>query len=198
MKHLLATITAFAETLGGPGLALVAFLDSSFLSLPDVCDFQIVYLTIQHPDRWVYYAVMTAGGSLIGSYLMYLLARKGGEAFLRRRFHERHIDRGLASYRRFGVLVVVLAALLPPPMPFKILILLAGVAEVKPLKFAVALGSARLVRYGGEALLANLYGQAVADFLRHNISRIGIWLGAAAVVIVVVAVVWRRRRAAKT
>jgi membrane protein YqaA with SNARE-associated domain len=198
MKHLLATITAFAETLGGSGLALVAFLDSSFLSLPDVCDFQIVYLTLLHPDRWVYYTLMTAGGSLLGSYVMYALARKGGEAFLRRRFHERHIERGLSSYRRYGVLVVVLAALLPPPMPFKILILLAGVAEVTPVKFVVALGSARLVRYGAEALLAVIYGERVAQFLRDNISRIGIWLGAAAVLVVLGVALYRRRRAART
>ena len=75
-----------ALQLGGPGLAIIAFFDSSFLSLPEVSDVLIVVLTIQHPARWLYYAAMTTLGSVCGCYALYALARKGGEAALRRRF----------------------------------------------------------------------------------------------------------------
>lgn len=194
MHHLVEIVKAFAESAGGVGLALAAFLDSCSIPLPEVCDIQIVYLVMRHPARWLYYAMMTTGGSLAGSYIIYALARTGGEAFVRRRFHERHIERGLAAFRRYGLLTVVLSSILPPPMPFKIFILLAGVSGVSPLTFALALTVGRGIRYGGEALLAVFYGEAVAQFIHDHLTAVSIWLIAAFVVLGLGAVLWRRVR----
>ena len=59
LERLVAFVTPIAEQLGGPGLAIVAFLDSSFLSFPEVNDVLIVLLVIQYPERWLYYAATT-------------------------------------------------------------------------------------------------------------------------------------------
>ena len=85
LHHLNALVQQFAERGGGPGLALVAFLDSSFLSLPEVSDILIVYFVIRNPEGWPYYAAMTTLGSIAGCYALYMVAKKGGEAALRRR-----------------------------------------------------------------------------------------------------------------
>jgi membrane protein YqaA with SNARE-associated domain len=191
---LAARAQALAEALGGPGLLLVAFVDSSFLTLPEVADILVVLFAIRSPGDWPYFAAMTTAGSVAGSYVLYLVGRKGGEAMLRRRFHERHVDRGLAWFRRFGAGVLVVPAMMPPPMPFKLFVLVAGVAGVDRRRLVAAVAIGRGIRYGGEAYLATLYGEQALRFIQDNAFR---W--ALPVVLAVVAVVtgwflWRRIR----
>jgi len=181
-------VQAFAEGLGGPGLMLVAFVDSSFLTLPEVADILVVMFTIREPSRWWYFSGMTTLGSLAGSYVLFLIGRKGGEALLRRQFHERHVDRGLEWFRKYGALVLIIPAMLPPPMPFKIFVLLAGVSGVSRGPFLAALAAGRGARYGGEALLARAYGERALDFVTDNASRV--FLPAAGVLIAAIAIWW--------
>ena len=83
---MLAAIQAWASELGGVGLFVIAALDSSFLSFPQVNDLLIIYLSTKYPERMPFYASMTTAGSLVGCFLLYAVARKGGEVFLRKRF----------------------------------------------------------------------------------------------------------------
>ena len=55
----------------------------------------------------------------VGCFVLYAAGRKGGEVFLRRRFKAAHVDRAFKLYRRFGMLVVLVPALLPPPAPLQ-------------------------------------------------------------------------------
>ena len=66
MKTVLAWIQAFAVAIGGPGLFIIAFLDSSFLSFPQVNDVLVIVLSAKYPERMPYYAGMTTLGSLVG------------------------------------------------------------------------------------------------------------------------------------
>ncbi len=195
MRRLLAFFQTVAQGSGGIGLLVVTFLDSSFLSLPEIADLAIVYLVIQRPSLWWYYALMSTVGSVAGCYVLYVLARKGGEAFLRKRFKERHIDWGLGAFRRHGLLALIVPSLLPPPMPFKIFVLLAGIADVPPATF---LGRSRLAAASGtSARRCSRFSTATQaiEFIRHNLVQVSIWL---AVVVVAgsVAFFWWRRRSA--
>src|SRR6516165_10984991 len=69
--------------LGGPGLLLSAFIDSSFVPLPLVTDLALMALSSRHPMRMPYYAGMASLGSLAGCIVIYHLARKGGLAYYR-------------------------------------------------------------------------------------------------------------------
>jgi membrane protein YqaA with SNARE-associated domain len=186
-----------AETFGGPGLFLLAFLDSSFLSFPEVVDVLMMGLVARYPERLLWYATLPTLGSIAGSYVIYTLARRGGEAFLRRRLHERHVDRAFAVFRKYGLFAVALPAILPPPVPFKIFILAAGAARVKPLDFLLAVSVGRGVRYFGEAVLAAWYGEAAlrrAGAFLHDHTPAIIWT---AVLLTAALVAWRwwsRRR----
>jgi membrane protein YqaA with SNARE-associated domain len=157
MNHLLS-LGRWLGTFGGPGLFAVAFLDSSFLSLPEVNDILVVTFVMQHKERLVYYALMSTLGSLAGCFLVYLAGLKGGEAFLQRRFSAGRVKRGMNAFRRYGWLAILVPALLPPPAPFKIFILLAGVTRVRPRTFALAITIGRGLRYSVEGLLAVWYG----------------------------------------
>src|SRR5262245_58971829 len=94
-------IQSIAETLGAPGIALVSFFDSSFLSLPEVADALIVVSVVRNPSEWIVYAAAATLGSVAGCYALYALAKKGGHAFLQRRFHADRIDKGLAIFKRY-------------------------------------------------------------------------------------------------
>jgi len=194
MHGLALRVQAFAEALGGPGLLLVAFFDSSFITLPEVADFLVVFFTIREPDRWIYFASLTTTGSVAGCYALFLLARKGGEAWLRRRLRESHIERGLEWFKRYGALVLIVPAMLPPPIPFKIFVLLAGVAGLSTRRFLVSVAIGRGLRYGGEALLARWYGERALVFINENASRV--FMPAAGVLIVGGAAwwLWQRRQ----
>lgn len=190
-------IERFAEGLGGPGLSIIAFFDSSFVSLPEVADVLIVVLVIQDPSLWFYYATLTTVGSVAGCYVLYSLARRGGEAFLRRRFKAGHIDRGLRFFQRFGLLAVTIPSILPPPTPFKIFVLLAGVAQVRPSTFLAAIVIGRGVRYFGEAWLALVYGEQATGYIRDNLPVVMVVVALSVAALAVGWVLWRRfRRAA--
>jgi membrane protein YqaA with SNARE-associated domain len=189
---MLPAIQAWASELGGLGLFVIAALDSSFLSFPQVNDLLIIYLSTKYPERMPYYATMTTAGSLVGCFLLYGVARKGGEVFLRKRFSASRVDRGMALYQRFGLLAVVVPSLLPPPTPFKIFVLLAGAAAVAPWRFALAIVIGRGIRYFGQGWLAVRYGERAAEIVQEHGSTVGLVLAAVAV-LVGAAYYWRRR-----
>jgi membrane protein YqaA with SNARE-associated domain len=169
-------IYGVALALGGPGLFIVAFLDSSFISLPLINDVLVVLRVRQNPAWMVYYALMATLGSIAGCYVIYYLAEKGGETFLRKRLKEDHIARALASYRRHGLLALMIPALLPPPAPFKLFVLLAGLAEVSALKFVLAVGIARGARYLGLGLLVIWYGDQALELMQTRGREVAIWM----------------------
>jgi membrane protein YqaA with SNARE-associated domain len=193
MQRLVSWVQGFALSLGGPGLFIIAFLDSSFLSFPEVCDLLIVWLTVQHPHRMLFYALMCTLGSIAGCFALYTVGRRGGEAFLRKRFKAGHIERAMSVFRRFGLLAVIVPSLLPPPMPFKIFVLAAGVAKVRPFDFLLAVTIGRGIRYFGEGFLALWYGEQAIRLMRENARVVGIGL-AVLILIGAGAWFWWRRR----
>ena len=174
-------IVGFAGALGAPGLFLISFLDSSVLTFPVINDLLLIDLSIQHPERMPLYALMAALGSLLGCVLLYFIARKGGETFFHRKAGDRaHAIRHWVERNGFGGMLV--AALLPPPTPFKIFVFAAGVFEVPLASFASAIALARLIRYFGVGYLAVRYGNDALPLLRRH------KLAVVVVLIVIVAV----------
>jgi membrane protein YqaA with SNARE-associated domain len=194
MQGLKEAITLFAQSLGLPGLALITFLDSSFLTFPELPDIWLMGLVISNPSEWLWYTLVTTASSIAGCYVLYELARRGGEAFLRRRLHERHIERGLAAFRKYGLLTVVVPSILPPPMPFKPFVLLAGMAKVRPQVFLLALVIGRGFRYGMEAIFAYRYGAAAIDYVKSHLAPVSIGLAAAVTVAGLAFIIWKRTR----
>ena len=194
MSGVLASIQEWASELGGLGLFIIALLDSSFLSFPQVNDLLIIVLSTKYPERMPYYAGLTTIGSVIGCFLLYGVARRGGEVVLRKRLKGRYVDRAMTLYQRHGLLAVVVPALLPPPVPFKVFVLLAGAAAVSPIRFGIAVGIGRGIRYFGQGYLAVLYGEQAAEFMRAHGTEIGIGLAVTALAIGAAVFFLRRRR----
>jgi membrane protein YqaA with SNARE-associated domain len=182
LAELVQAVRAWADGAGGLGV------------LPNATDGLIMYLTLQHPGWWWYYALMGMLGVVLGSWPLYVVARRGGEAFLGRRLSGPRASSALAFYRRSAFLAIAVPAFTPPPMPLKIFVLLAGATAYAPWRVVSALAVGRGGRHALEAGLTAAYrDEALAAFERH---------GAALAVAVVVAILaasvgvyaWHRRR----
>jgi membrane protein YqaA with SNARE-associated domain len=160
-------IVGFAGALGAPGLFIISFLDSSVLTFPVINDLLLIELSIEHPARMPFYALMAATGSVLGCVFLYFIARKGGEAF----FHKKAGHRA-AAIRHWveenGFVGMLIAALLPPPVPFKIFVFAAGVFEVPLWSYTSAITLARVIRYFGIGYLAVRFGNDALPYLRGH------------------------------
>jgi membrane protein YqaA with SNARE-associated domain len=193
MGQITAWIKAFAISIGGVGLLVIGFLDSSFLSFPEINDLLVVVMVTHHPHRMLYYASMATLGSIGGCLALYFVARKGGHALVEKRFKGGTIEWGTNLMRKYGMMALLVPALLPPPAPFKIFVLLAGVAAVPVRTFIGAIAVGRGVRYFGEATLAVFWGEQALTFVEQNGKTIGLWLAGLVVVGGVAYVMWRKR-----
>lgn len=158
------------RSIGALGVFVIAILDSSFLSIPEINDIIVVTSVAKRPDLFFYWPFLTTSGSVIGCLLLYLVARKGGQVFLHRWFSSRRIKPIEAAFARYGSLALIIPALWPPPLPFKTFVATAGVLQFPLKRFLVTIAVARAVRYYGEALLALRYGKDVEAFIvQHSL-----------------------------
>jgi membrane protein YqaA with SNARE-associated domain len=197
MGRIVEWAQGFALALGAPGLFVVAILDSSILTLPEINDILVVLLVTRHNARLALYAGAATAGSIVGSLVLFTIGRKGGEAVLQKRFSVERSTRARAFIEKYGVLAIIIPSLLPPPMPFKMFVLLAGVARMSVGRFVTAVAIGRGTRYFGEALLALRYGDQTLAFLHEHSRTVALVLAIALAVGLVVYVVTGRANAAK-
>ena len=162
---------------------LLAIADSSILSVPEGSDLLIVILSSGKSwGNMAYYVSMTVAGSIVGCLILYAIGRKGGRALLRRRFSEKKIERAEKLYSRHGLAAVLISSVLPPPLPFKIFVLSAGVFGLSPSRFFSAIVIGRTIRYSMWGILAVLYGNPIKAFLMKNMKAVGIAICVAVVI----------------
>lgn len=157
-----------------PMMLVIGALDSSLLSLPEVNDYITVARVANNPSEVYYFPLFPALGSLIGCVLLYRIARRG-EQFVTRRFHPRHLDRVKELYKKWGLFALVIPAILPPPMPFKIFVVTAGVLNYPLGRFAIIVMIARTIRYYFWGILAYFFRDEVRqmiDWLEHHVLEI--------------------------
>jgi membrane protein YqaA with SNARE-associated domain len=183
MESLKTHLLAF----GLPGLFAIAFLDSAGVPLPGGVDVVVMLLSWQTPHLFLPIALLAALGSVLGCFVLYRIARSGGEKLLAR-FPESRRTWVKEQVRRNDLLAVTVAMLGPPPFPTKIFILAAGIVGMDWKRFVAAVFLGRFVRFGGEAYLAVRLGDRAAATLREHYPSIAIAL----VAVVVVYVVGRR------
>jgi membrane protein YqaA with SNARE-associated domain len=181
----------------GPAMVVIGALDSSLLSLPEINDYLVVMRCTNAPYEVFYFPLFAAAGSVLGCLLLYTIMRRGGQYVLRRRFRAKDIERVERTYARFGFLALAVPALLPPPMPFKIFVSMAGALEYPRWRFMVTIMVARSLRYYIEGTLAVFYGRTVIDFIKkYGFPILAVVVGACAFGLVVYVINLRRKRRA--
>jgi len=153
---------------------VLAILDSSFLSMSGINDFLLLTFSVARPSGMFQFAGLTALGSVIGCSMLYAVGRKGGEAFLKKRFADERMAKVQAWYTKYGVLAVIVPAVLPPPTPLKLFVVSAGAFGISWPKFLTGIAIGRAIRYFALGFLAITYGPAAIEFAKNNFSKIGI------------------------
>jgi membrane protein YqaA with SNARE-associated domain len=154
--------------LAAPLMILVGAIDSSLLSFPEVNDYITVARIVNNPAEVYYFPLFPAVGSVIGCVVLYRIARRG-EQFVARRFNPRHLARVKELYQRWGLWALVIPALLPPPIPFKIFVAAAGALGYPIARFAIVVMAARTARY--------YFWGIIAFFFRNEVRKMMDWLG---------------------
>jgi membrane protein YqaA with SNARE-associated domain len=153
---------AALKTLGAWGVFIISFLDSSAFGVP--MDPLVAGYVYSNPHRAWLYCVAASVGSALGSLVPYGLGRAGGELFLLKRIDEAKLKRIRDRFEKQEFLALMVPAMLPPPTPFKLFVFSAGVFEMKPIAFLLAVTVGRLVRFGVLSVLTIVFGpQIVAE-----------------------------------
>jgi len=162
------------RSIGPIGVVLIAVLDSSFLSIPEINDIVVVTNVAKRPDMIFFWPLLTTAGSVIGCFLLYWLARKGGQVFLHRWFSSRRVKTIERVFSQYGSIAIMIPALLPPPTPFKSFVATAGALQFPMRRFLFTVTLARSVRYFGMGLLAVFYGEQVEAFIREHVTMVAL------------------------
>src|SRR3984893_13170597 len=164
--HFLIAVSVWSRLrhLGGVGLVLLGLADNSIVPLPGSMDVLTIYLAARHRDLWWYYAFMATVGAVIGGYITYGLARKGGKEAFERRLSKEKAEKVFARFERWGFGAVAVPALLPPPFPIVPFLLAAGALQYSRKKFVAALALGRAVRFTIVAGLGVVYGRHIIRF----------------------------------
>jgi membrane protein YqaA with SNARE-associated domain len=154
--------------LGALGFIPLGLLDSSVIPLPGSMDVLTIVLAARDGKLWPYYAVMATVGSVLGGFVTYRLARKGGKESLARKVSAKTLKSVYGIFERWGFAAIAIPALLPPPMPLVPFVLAAGAMQYSVKKFLLAMTLGRIVRYMILAYLAARYGRKMLPFLSQH------------------------------
>ena len=158
------TATRWLISLGGPGLILLGLADNSLIPLPGSTDVATIVLAAHHRQPWFYYSFMATAGAVLGGYLTYHMARKGGKEAVERKFSKKKAKKVYAIFERWGLASVAISAILPPPFPIVPMLLAAGAMQYPTKKFLAALTLGRLIRYSILGYLGAHYGRHIVNF----------------------------------
>jgi membrane protein YqaA with SNARE-associated domain len=150
--------------MGGPGLLLLGIADNSVIPLTGSMDVLTIWLAARHHEPWPYYAAMATLGAVIGGYITYAVARKGGKETMERKLSKKKAAQFSKAFARWGFGAVALPAMLPPPFPFVPFLLAAGAMQYSRKKFLGALTLGRGIRYTVAAGLGYHYGRHILRF----------------------------------
>src|SRR6202045_3012623 len=165
----LVAVTAWQHLrrLGGPGLVLLGIADNSVIPLTGSMDVLTIWLAARHREPWPYYALMATIGAVIGGYITYALARKGGKEAMERKLSRKRAKQVSNAFERWGFFAVASQSFFPPSIPFVPFLIAAGAGQYPPKKFLAALATGRGVRYSIAAGLGYMYGSHVLRFFNQ-------------------------------
>jgi membrane protein YqaA with SNARE-associated domain len=189
LKSLQAALIGF----GAMGILAVALMDAAFIPLPGGPDVIVMALSHHNHAMMPVYVIAAVVGSTIGSLFLYFLALKGGQAALRK-FSAEKRERVEDMINRYDIWALLLAAVLPPPFPFKLFVLSAGAFRMQLWRFIMAMVIGRGIRFLLEGSLAVWYGEQAADIFKIHYPKIGLGIAAAIVVIFLFNSLLKRRQ----
>lgn len=164
--------------LGPFGIFLVGIIDGAGLPNPSGPDIILLLYASQRPDTAFLAAALAVLGSVIGSYILFSIARKGGEVYLERHTESARGKKLRAWFQHYGLITVFIPAMIPIPMPLKLFVICAGALGIRARAFLAVLALARIPRYFAIAYLGSKLGEESMGYLgKHKWDLVLIALG---------------------
>jgi len=182
IQHLLAP-------LGPWGMLAFAAVDGSLMGMP--LDAIFVGYVYHDRARFLLYVVLAALGGALGSIVIYVIGYTGGEMLLRKRLSPERFQKIHASFEKHEFWALMFPAMLPPPTPFKAVVLAAAAFEMNFGHFLLAIFAGRFVRFFIEALLTLKFGPGIVAMSGNLFSHHFVWVLAIAGEIIGVWLIWR-------
>jgi membrane protein YqaA with SNARE-associated domain len=164
LRELTTTITAW----GPAGILLLSILDSSGVPVAGVFDALLILIAVKTPQVAWLCAGLAVIGSTTGSTMLFWAAHKGGRRFMENTTPGSRAARFREWFRRYGMVTVLVPAMIPIPMPLKVFVISAGVMGTSLGEFVGVVLLARIVRYFGEAWLGVRLGAESSTFLKEH------------------------------
>jgi len=184
----LTRLSEYLITYGAFGLFMLALLDSTFVPLPSSADALMLLLSTTNPSWMLLYAFMATAGSALGCLILYLISRRAGARALNR-FSEKKQAKVKNWIERYDMFAVLAATLMPPPFPFKVFVVSAGVFRFSLLRFMLAIIVGRGFRFLLEGYVAVRYGAQAKEI----IAKYYPWIALGLVVAIVIFVLLRQK-----
>lgn len=164
------SVWKWIHRLGGPGLILLGIADNApFISAPaGSVDVFLILLSAHRHEWWAYYAFMATVGEVLGGYLAYRVAEKGGQETLEKKVGKLRAEKVYKHFEKRGFMTVLTGSILPPPFPFTSVLMAAGIMQYPRKKFLSALMAGRALRFFAVAYLGRIYGQQMISFFSRH------------------------------
>ena len=203
IKHILARYSQFVWSVLGPlgswGIFVVAFMDSAAFGIP--LDPVVATYVFAHPLKIWLYIFMAATGSALGSLIPYGIGRAGGELLLLKRIDRRRFEQLRDRFENQEFFAMMVPAMLPPPTPFKLFLLCAGVFEMRVHLFMLSIFTGRVIRFLVLGFLVVKFGPGIVNLVTAVMARHLAWVfvGLLALIALIVShLKFRKSRASRT
>ncbi len=160
-------LLALLKPLGIWGVGGLALIDSALIPIPVSMDGVVIGYVANDHKKFFLYCLMAAAASAIGSLVPFYVGRAGGELVLLKRINRERYEKIRDRFERQEFLAIAVPAMCPPPFPLKLFEFAAGVFEMKPLPFVLAIFCGKLVQFLVCSLLTIWFGPALLHTLKH-------------------------------
>lgn len=193
LTQALSNLSDYLIAFGPLGLFVVALLDSTFVPLPSSVDALMLLLSTARPRWMLFYAAMATSGSALGCLVLYLISRRAGSKALKR-FSESKQKRVRELIDRYDMVAVLVVTLMPPPFPFKLFVVTAGVFRFSLSRFMIAIIGGRGIRFLLVGYFAVRYGEQAKTLLARHYPWIGLGLALTVILIFIIRSVMKQKR----
>jgi membrane protein YqaA with SNARE-associated domain len=185
-----AWIWGLLSPLGAWGVFAIAFVDSALFGMP--LDAVVGGYVYHKPHLFWLYTLMAAAGSAAGSMIIYVIGHKGGEVLLEKRMPPAKFQKIKKSFERHEFLALMFPAMLPPPTPYKLIVLSAAAFEMDWHRFIIAIFVGRVARFTILSVLVMVFGPQVVSFIAGMVKQhLAVTLAGVGILILLGVVIWK-------
>ncbi len=167
LLHKLSTVLlTVLKPLGIWGVGGLALIDSALFPIPVSMDGVVIGYVAANHRLFLAYSLMAAAASTLGSLAPFLIGRAGGEFFLLKRINRQRYENIRDRFERQEFLAIMIPAMLPPPTPLKLFEFSAGVFEMRPALFLLAIFCGKFLQFLACSLLTLWFGPTLIHTLR--------------------------------